>query len=131
MKIRIFNHYHNLPIALLAVVETLLILSAPLIVQTMLLGQSFASLLGAWPVTVPKILAFVLCIGVALTAMGLYNSRQRARTLGIILRAIVAHGLASRDVRDPFVLRARGCSLLPGHALAWATVSLSARRARA
>ena len=76
MKVRIFNHYHNLPIALLAVVETLLILSAPLIVQTMFVGQSFESLLDAWQVTAPKILAFVACIGVALTAMGLYSARQ-------------------------------------------------------
>jgi sugar transferase (PEP-CTERM system associated) len=123
MKVRIFNHYHNLPIALLAVVETLLILSAPLIVQTMFIGVSFASLLDAWVVTTPKILAFVACIGVALTAMGLYSARQRARTLGIILRVIVAHalGLGMFAILSFFV---QAVQLLPGRALGWAMVSL-------
>jgi len=123
MKVRIFNHYHNLPIALLAVVETLLILISPLIVQTMFVGQSLGSLLDAWQVTAPRILAFVACIGVALTAMGLYSARQRARTLGIILRVIVAHGLGLGmfAILSFFV---HAVQLQPGRALAWATASL-------
>ena len=123
MKVRIFNHYHNLPIALLAVVETLLILSAPLIVQTLFLGQSFASLFDVWQVTIPKLLAFVACIGLALTAMGLYSARQRARTSGILLRVVVAHalGLGMFAILSFFV---HAVQLQPGRALAWATVSL-------
>ncbi len=123
MKVRIFNHYHNLPIALLAVVETLLILSAPLIVQTLILGQSFASMFEAWQVTTPKMLAFVACIGVALTAMGLYSARQRARTPGILLRVVVAHalGLGMFAILSFFV---HAVKLQPGRALAWAAASL-------
>ena len=124
MKVRIFNHYHNLPIALLAVVETLLILSSPLIVQTLFVGQSLGALLDAWQVTLPRILAFVACIGVALTAMGLYSARQRARTPGIILRVIVAHGLGLGmfAILSFFV---HAVQLQPGRALAWATMGMS------
>jgi sugar transferase (PEP-CTERM system associated) len=124
MRVRIFNHYHNLPIAILAAIETVLFALAALIVQVQFYDQTFAELLTTWTPTSAKILAFVASCGIALTAMGLYSARQRARTLGIILRALVAHTLALviLAILSFFlpVLRPE-----PGQALAWATMSFA------
>src|SRR5688572_8545447 len=94
MKIRFFDHYLNLPIAILALVETLLILSAPVVAEILLRGNTLHSLTSNVAVLWPKVVVFSLSVGLALTAMGLYNSRQRARTAGLLLRAFVAHLLA-------------------------------------
>lgn len=124
MKIRIFNNYQNLPIVILAVVETLLILAAPPLVETLFFGRTFAELLTSWYVLLPMILAFVASCGIALTAMGLYSARQRARTLGLILRALVAHILALviLAILSFFV---HALQPQPGQALAWAAMSLA------
>ncbi len=124
MRVRIFNHYHNLPIAILAVIETLLIFVATLLVETLFYDETLASLTTQWSPTSPKILAFVASCGVALTAMGLYSGRQRARTLGIILRALVAHTLALVILAIvSFFLPALRPE--PGQAVAWAAVSFA------
>src|SRR5262245_46876427 len=94
MKIKFLNHYLNLPIAILALIETLTIFAAPVLVELLLRDRSPDILLGNWDLFLPKVLTFVFAVGVALTAMGLYNARQRARTLGLVLRAFVAHLLA-------------------------------------
>jgi sugar transferase (PEP-CTERM system associated) len=59
----------------------------------------------------------------ALTAMGLYNSRQRARTLGLMLRAGVAHLLALLliAIGAYFVPPLRP---MPSHLLVWTSLSL-------
>ncbi len=94
MKIKFLNHYLNLPIAILALIETLMIFAAPVLVELLMRERSPQILLEGWDHFLPKVLTFVFSVGVALTAMGLYNSRQRARTLGLLLRAFVAHLLA-------------------------------------
>jgi sugar transferase (PEP-CTERM system associated) len=120
MKIKFLNHYLNLPIAILAAIETLLILAAPLLVELLLRGRSSEDIV--WPEFVPRVLTFAFAVGVALTAMGLYNSRQRARTVGLVLRAFVAHLLALGLV----VIVSYFAPLLrplPGQLLAWGALS--------
>ena len=120
MKIKFLNHYLNLPIAILAAVETLLIIAAPLLVELLLRGRSSEDI--AWSEFVPRVLTFAFAVGVALTAMGLYNSRQRARTVGLVLRAFVAHLLAMGLV----VIVSYFAPLLrplPGQLLAWSALS--------
>jgi sugar transferase (PEP-CTERM system associated) len=123
MKIRILNHYHNLPIAILAAVETLLIAVAPFLAEWLFFGRSFSDIFANVLRISPKILAFVASCGVALTAMGLYSARQRARTAGIVLRVLVAHGLALAvfAVLSFFIILLQP---EPGRALAWAAVSV-------
>jgi sugar transferase (PEP-CTERM system associated) len=123
MKIRLFNHYHNLPIALLAIVETLLILCAPFIVETLFFGRSFENLVSALPTLAPQVLAFTASCGVALTAMGLYSARLRARTIGIVLRVVVAHAIALVLLAS-LSFFAHVLQPTPGRALLWAAVSL-------
>jgi sugar transferase (PEP-CTERM system associated) len=123
MKIRILNHYHNLPITILAAVETLLIAVAPFVAEWLFFGRSFPDIFANVLKLAPKILAFVASCGVALTAMGLYSARQRARTAGIVLRVLVAHGLALAvfAVLSFFIILLQP---EPGRALAWAAVSV-------
>ena len=73
--------------------------------------STVAHLIADWRPLCRRLLVFVGCVMLALTAMGLYNARQRARTLGLLLRALVAH-TCSRwcSSRSWFVLRAAAAS---------------------
>ncbi|HEY6126414.1 MAG TPA: hypothetical protein VIV63_17300, partial [Steroidobacteraceae bacterium] len=120
MKIKFLNHYLNLPIAILALIETLLIIAAPMVVELLLRGRSSEDI--AWSVFLPRVVTFAFAVGVSLTAMGLYNSRQRARTIGLVLRAFVAHLLALGLV----VIVSYFAPLLrpsPGQLFAWGALS--------
>jgi sugar transferase (PEP-CTERM system associated) len=94
MKIRVFDQYLNLSFAILAMVESIVTLLVPVAAEVLIFGRSFDELLANWRVLLPKILFFMVGVLISLTAMGLYNARQRARTLGLLLRAGVAHLLA-------------------------------------
>ena len=87
MRVRFSRHYLPFPIALLAVAEALFVLCAPLLVDWLLQGRPVSSGVPDLQGQGPKVLAFALSCGLALTAMGLYSARQRARTTGVILRA--------------------------------------------
>jgi len=84
MTLRLFSHYINLPTALTAVVELLVLLGAPLLVDS----------LRGYPTHWGTALVFALCALLALSAMGLYSARQRARLKGVVLRAGLAMLLA-------------------------------------
>jgi sugar transferase (PEP-CTERM system associated) len=88
MKLRLFRHYVHLPTALLALIELLVLVSAPVIVD---------GLNGRSP-DLARILVFSASGFIALLAMGLYSVRQRARLKGVVLRAGLAHLLAMAAV---------------------------------
>ncbi|HEY6643519.1 TIGR03013 family XrtA/PEP-CTERM system glycosyltransferase [Povalibacter sp.] len=86
MAIRIFQHYWQLPLALLAVVEASLFL----------LGLCLAVFLGLDPAlrsdallttdVLPQGVLFAGVMFLSMTAMGLYNARQRSRLIGLLAR---------------------------------------------
>lgn len=86
MAIRIFQHYWQLPLALLAVLEAaiffLTLLYIPLLLQS---GMSLRSMesVSSW---LPQSALFAAIMFVSMAAMGLYNSRQRARLAGLLAR---------------------------------------------
>jgi len=84
MTLRFFRHYINLPTALTAVVELLVLLGAPLLVDSLRGYRTH------WGTAV----VFAVCALLALSAMGLYSARQRARLKGVVLRAGLAMMLA-------------------------------------
>lgn len=84
MTLRFFRHYINLPTALTAAVELLVLLGAPVLLDS-LRGYSTR-----WGTAV----VFAVCALLALSAMGLYSARQRARLRGVVLRAGLAMLLA-------------------------------------
>jgi len=124
MKIRLLNQYLNLSLALLAAIETLFIGLAPFAVEALMRGEPFAVVFADWQKLLPKVFFFTLCVLVALGSMGLYSARQRARTLGLLLRAGLGHLLA-------LVLVAIGAYFMPFlrpapvQLLAWTGMSLA------
>jgi sugar transferase (PEP-CTERM system associated) len=94
MKIRLLNQYLNLSMAILAAIEAVFIGLSPFVIESILGGQSFGTVLGDWQKLLHKVLFFTLCVLISLGSMGLYSGRQRARTLGLLLRAVVGHLLA-------------------------------------
>lgn len=76
MTIKIFQHYWQLPLALLALAEVGVLLGAPFLAAGLLQGH----------VTYSPVLLFASLTFIAMTAMGLHNSRQRSRLLGRLAR---------------------------------------------
>lgn len=85
MAIRIFQHYWQLPLALLATIEFLVFLFSPyaallLHVDVMLPGTEDVHPL------IARAALFASVMFITMAAMGLYNARQRSRLLGVITR---------------------------------------------
>ena len=78
VTIRIFQHHWQLPLALLAVLEAAVFLAALHYVAPLSAQQP-----APW---VPQSLLFAAIMFVSMAAMGLYNSRQRARLAGLLSR---------------------------------------------
>jgi sugar transferase (PEP-CTERM system associated) len=94
VAIRIFQHYWQLPLALLAAAEAILFFFAPYVAVMLNLRVSWAELGGISGPLLPKALLFASAMFVSMTAMGLYNARQRSRLAGLLTRvaASVAAG---------------------------------------
>ncbi|HKE95389.1 MAG TPA: TIGR03013 family XrtA/PEP-CTERM system glycosyltransferase [Povalibacter sp.] len=91
MAIRIFQHYWQLPLALLAFVEA----------SVFFLAAYFALLFGLDPslprgagsivsLVYPQALLFAGVMFLCMTAMGLYNARQRSRLAGLLARMVAS-----------------------------------------
>lgn len=94
MAIRIFQHYWQLPLALLAASEAVLFFFAPYVAVMLNTGDGWSELGGVSGHVLPKALLFAGGMFVSMTAMGLYNARQRSRLAGLLTRvaASVAAG---------------------------------------
>jgi sugar transferase (PEP-CTERM system associated) len=86
VAIRIFQHYWQLPLALLAFVEGSVFVLAPYGAAYLRLDQHLVSDGGFWGPVFPRALLFALVMFISMTAMGLYNARQRSRLVGLIAR---------------------------------------------
>ena len=91
MAIKIFQHYLHLPLALLGVLEAGLFLCAPYL-AAMLRFQTtdLASIESSTGSVLPRAILFASAAFVSMLAMGLYNSRQRSRLLGMLTRIAAA-----------------------------------------
>lgn len=86
MAIRIFQHYWQLPLALLATVEAIIFFLAPYTAVMLGLDPALPAtgeLLGPM---FPRALLFASMLFICMTAMGLYNARQRSRLVGLLAR---------------------------------------------
>lgn len=82
MAIRIFQHYWQLPLALLAFVEASVFFLAPYGVVA--LRDHPGPWL--WEALLSRALLFAGVMFMSMTAMGLYNARQRFRLIGLVAR---------------------------------------------
>jgi sugar transferase (PEP-CTERM system associated) len=83
VAIRIFQHYWQLPLASLALVEALFFFSAPWVAAAL---ADQAGLPQEGLVTWSRGVLFASVMFVGMTAMGLYNARQRSRLAGVLAR---------------------------------------------
>ncbi len=91
MAIRIFQHYWQLPLALLAILEASLFFSAMYL--GVLIRFQTTDIVGAEQLVGPlaaRAAVFAVATFLAMTAMGLYNARQRTRLLGMVARIAAA-----------------------------------------
>lgn len=86
MAIRIFQHYWQLPLALLAFCEASVFLLAPYGAAYLRFDPQLAPSEGFWGSVFPRALLFAAVMFVSMTAMGLYNARQRSRLVGLLAR---------------------------------------------
>ena len=85
MAIRIFQHYWQLPLALLATIEALVFLFSPYVALLLNVEVDLPGAEGEHPLLARAAL-FAGVMFISTTAMGLYNSRQRSRLLGVVTR---------------------------------------------
>jgi sugar transferase (PEP-CTERM system associated) len=91
VAIKIFQHYLNLPLAFLACLEAGLFLCAPYwAAMARFQTTQIADIEHLTGPILPRAIAFAGVTLVAMAAMGLYNSRQRSRLLGMLTRIAAA-----------------------------------------
>jgi sugar transferase (PEP-CTERM system associated) len=95
VAIRIFQHYWQLPLALLAVAEAILFFFAPYVAVMLNTGAGWEDLGGLGGPVLPKAVLFASAMFVSMTAMGLYNARQRSRLAGLLTRVAASVGAGS------------------------------------
>jgi sugar transferase (PEP-CTERM system associated) len=86
VAIRIFQHYWQLPLAILAVVETIVFFFSPYVAGAMGLDMTLPEVTSVSGPMLPRALLFAGVMFVSMAAMGLYNSRQRSRLAGLLAR---------------------------------------------
>jgi sugar transferase (PEP-CTERM system associated) len=86
VAIRIFQHYWQLHLALLAVVESAIFFFAPYASAWLQLQYTVPAKENLLTVIWPRSLLFAGVLFVSMAAMGLYNARQRSRLAGLLTR---------------------------------------------
>lgn len=86
MAIRIFQHYWQLPLAILAAVEALIFFAAPYGTAIIAQRLDLSGLGRLEDVTYSLGFFFAGTLFLSMTAMGLYNARQRSRLPGVLAR---------------------------------------------
>jgi len=92
VAIRIFQHYWQLPLALLAAAEAILFFFAPYVAVMLNTHVAWHELGGLGGPVLPKAVLFASAMFVSMTAMGLYNARQRSRLAGMLTRVAASVG---------------------------------------
>jgi len=86
VTIRIFRHYWQLALAMLAAAELLIFFFAPYGAAMIRFGADLATVEAAEGPMLPRGLAFALIMFFTMGAMGLYHARQRTRLGGLVAR---------------------------------------------
>jgi sugar transferase (PEP-CTERM system associated) len=84
--VRIFRHYLQLPIVLLALVEAGLLLGVFFLAAGLRFDVSLADVEAKLGALWPRAFTFTLLVQMSMVAVGLYSSRLRVRFLGVVVR---------------------------------------------
>jgi sugar transferase (PEP-CTERM system associated) len=94
VAIRIFQHYWQLPLAVLAFLESILFFVAPF-AAALTLGDPDVPFERLIELLYTRGLLFAGVLFISMAAMGLYNSRQRSRLAGMISRVAASVGFGA------------------------------------
>ena len=119
MSFRLFNMHLKLPFVLLALAEGLLLLAAPNLAASLVLGDEAAAVLTTSGALLPSATIFALFSLGALFAVGLYSTRQRCNVAGIVVRIVTAVTIA-------VILSALVYFFFPSTAMSRGTLALAA-----
>jgi len=86
VAIRIFQHYWQLNLAILAAVEAVIFFVAPYTAALARFESDIQDIEAGVGPLLPRALLFAGVMFVSMAAMGLYNSRQRSRLAGVLAR---------------------------------------------
>jgi sugar transferase (PEP-CTERM system associated) len=86
VAIRIFQHYWQLPLAMLAVIEAVIFFLAPYGAVLLRFDAPLSTIEQELGPMWPRGLAFAALLFVSMAATGLYNARQRSRLAGLLAR---------------------------------------------
>ncbi|MBK9251816.1 MAG: hypothetical protein IPM70_07930 [Proteobacteria bacterium] len=95
MRIRLFGHYMHLPVVTLALAEFLAFGLSVYAAVTLRLGTDHEAIVAENGAVWPRALIFGCSMSVCFLAMGLYTTRQRAGTVGLGLRMVIASVVAT------------------------------------
>jgi len=95
MPVRIFRHYVNLPIMLLAVVEAVGLTAIPYLAALLRFDADIQSAEQSVGWLAPRAVLFAAVAMTCMVAMGLYSARQRAKTTGLVVRISASLVLAT------------------------------------
>jgi len=95
VAIRIFQHYWQLPLAVLACVESLLFVVAPFVASLTVGEHDATAAHDLFGLLLPRGLLLAGVMFVSMAAMGLYNSRQRSRLAAMVSRVAASVGSGS------------------------------------
>lgn len=104
MAIRIFQHYWQLPLAILALIEGVIFFLAPYGAALLRFDTSLPEVEGVLGPMFPRGLLFAGMLFLSTTAMGLYNSRQRSRLAGLLARVAASVAVGAMLVAIVFYL---------------------------
>ncbi len=95
MPVRIFRHYVNLPIVLLAAVEAAGLVAFPYLAALLRFDADIHSAERSVGLLAPRAVIFAAVALLCMVAMGLYSARQRAKTTGLVVRISASLVLAT------------------------------------
>ncbi len=95
MPIRIFRHFVNLPIMLLAAAEAAVLFALPYLAALVRFGADLNSAERSVGWLAPRSLVFAAIAMLCMVALGLYSARQRAKATGLLVRIGASMALAA------------------------------------
>ena len=117
MSVRIFNHYVQLPILILGIVEGVMLMLAVYAGTLIRFDGAWSAVAESVGILFPRALAFAVIVIGCMVAMGLYHVRHQPHSAGVLIRLAASLVLASVAMAIifcllPFVYLGRGALAL-------------------
>ncbi len=95
MPVKLFNHYIQLPVLILALVETAILVGSVYAGAYLRFSGNIDAVMARIGPLFPRALVFTSVVVLAMVAMGLYHARLQPRISGVLLRLGLSFGFAA------------------------------------